>query len=127
MVGILEQGLQRPQPQRLVLDLDDQPLPFRPGQGDIFGGDQVLDDRLDDADELLRRDFGDVGEVQAVDQLSVDRGFQLLVGPKSPRPGRSSPLQRVPEPAARGFGRSFSQQSNRRSSLRAPFGTEYSR
>src|SRR4030067_419288 len=79
-----------------MLDREDQFVPFQTGQGNSLGGDQTLYDRLDDAGELLGRDLRDGGQIQAVDELAVDRAFQLLIGAHSGGQG-ASPQCRIAE------------------------------
>ena len=75
---VLQQHFQRPQAERLVEHLVDQPFALVAVQQRVFGVAEMLDDQADLAAEHVAFQFADPRQVELVDQLAVDPLLQGL-------------------------------------------------
>ena len=77
---VLQEQLQRPEAERLVEDLVDEPLALVAVQERVLGVAEVLDDAADLAAERGRVHLADPVHVEPVDELHVDVQLERLVG-----------------------------------------------
>ena len=75
---VLEQHLQRPEAERLVEHLVDEPLALHAVEQRVFGVAQPLDDQADLAAERLAFQVADPRQVELIDQLAVDEAFEFF-------------------------------------------------
>src|SRR5207248_11549985 len=75
---VLEQDLQRAEPERLVEHLLDQLLALDAVEERVLGVAQVLDDAADVAPHGVAGQVADAGEVEPLDELRVDLPLQLV-------------------------------------------------
>ena len=77
--GVLHQRLEWPEAEGLVPDLEHEALPLLPGERCPFFVDEALDDPGDLRAHDLRRDGGELVEIEPVDELPMNTRLQLGV------------------------------------------------
>ena len=78
MRRVLEQQLQRPEAERLVQHLVDQPLALVAVEQRVFGVAQMFDDQADFAAQHVALQLADSRQVELVDQLAVNAALEIL-------------------------------------------------
>ena len=76
---VLHQGLDRPESEGLVFDLDDKVITLFAAQRCLVEGEHVLDDPANLLLDDFARESIELCEVEPVDQLAVDTSLELVV------------------------------------------------